>query len=102
MPNEAVKDLEISNVDDAQPGKIVKIQMPPAEHCSIYFLSGTPLKTGQIFHIISTVQRNGTPSLRTQKRLVICAVNPRMLGGRDLEFAITADWLRSLSDQTSQ
>ncbi|KAL2784111.1 hypothetical protein BJX66DRAFT_317254 [Aspergillus keveii] len=88
-----VRDIEIEDTDDSQPGRKVKVQMPPAEWCAIDFVSGKPLEKGQEFHFILTVKNNGTPALTTYKRVVVQIVNPQLRGGRDNAVATTADWL---------
>ncbi|KAJ0415301.1 hypothetical protein BJY00DRAFT_327121 [Aspergillus carlsbadensis] len=88
-----VRDIEIDNTDDSQPGRKVKLQMPPAKWCAIDFVSGKALEKGQEFHFILIVKNNGTPALTTYKRVVVQIVNPQLQGGRDTEVATTADWL---------
>ncbi|KAL3443601.1 hypothetical protein BJX65DRAFT_298234 [Aspergillus insuetus] len=88
-----VRDIEVQNTDESQPGRKVKLQMPPAKWCAIDFVSGKPLKKGQEFHFILTVKKNGTAALTAYKRVVVQIVNPQLLGGRDGEVSTTADWL---------
>ncbi|KAL2840187.1 hypothetical protein BJY01DRAFT_236810 [Aspergillus pseudoustus] len=93
LTGQQVRDIEIQNTDASQPGRKVKLQMPPPEWCAIDFLSGKPLESGQTLHFVLTVKDNGTPSMVTYKRVVIQIVNSQLRGGRDKQVATVADWL---------
>ncbi|KAK9312417.1 hypothetical protein V1524DRAFT_386228 [Lipomyces starkeyi] len=69
--------IEALSVDN----QIVKLTLPPPEKCCVDLFTRTPQKQGQSFHLILEVKDNGTPPLRTYKRIVIQALNEDLKGG---------------------
>jgi Protein of unknown function (DUF1593) len=74
-----VMDVEIDKLD--KEGKIVKIRLPPAEKCAIDMFSKQPKKKGQVMHFVLEVADNGTPVLRSYRRIVVQITNEALRGG---------------------
>lgn len=93
IPDPQVEDIAIEDLEIKKKGRKVQLRMPPAEKCAINFVTGKALEKGQVFHFVLEVKDNGTPALITYKRVVIEIQNPRLEGGRDIEFPSTTKWL---------
>ncbi|KAK9415760.1 putative Cellulose-binding Sde182 nucleoside hydrolase-like domain-containing protein [Seiridium unicorne] len=56
-------------------GKVVEVQIPPAEKCCVEFKTWKPLARGQILHLFLEVKDDGSPQLTTYKRVLIQTTN---------------------------
>ncbi|KAK6070338.1 cellulose-binding protein [Seiridium cupressi] len=56
-------------------GKVVEVQIPPAEKCCVEFKTWKPLARGQILHLLLEVKDDGSPQLTTYKRVLIQTTN---------------------------
>lgn len=59
----------------------VKVTLPPPEKCCVDLFTREAKPTGQRFHLILEVKDNGTPQLRTYKRILLQATNEELRGG---------------------
>lgn len=78
-----VSNLEIRELDVVQPGRAVKVKLPPPEKCAVEAFTGKAKEIGQTFHLILEVKDNGSPSLVSYKRILLTATNKELKGGRD-------------------
>lgn len=90
-----IPDIAIQSIGEAQSGRRVKLQLPPAEECAIDMRKGTPLAKGVQLHFVLEVKDNGSPSLVSYKRVVIQVTNRDLKGGRSTQFETVEDWLDS-------
>ncbi|PVH70629.1 DUF1593-domain-containing protein [Cadophora sp. DSE1049] len=91
--SQQIPDIEIKNSDPHQPGRRVKITLPPPEICGIDPISGKAKAKGEVYHFILEVKDNGTPSLTTYKRVVIQTTNHQLRGERAFSVNTSADLL---------
>ncbi|KAM0421162.1 hypothetical protein ACHAPT_011054 [Fusarium lateritium] len=92
-PPSLLPNLEITNLDSETQGSKIQVQISPPEACAQDPISGRPLAKGHEYHLVLTVQDNGTPSLTTYKRVVIQTKNKELRGGRANAVATTAEWM---------
>jgi hypothetical protein len=74
-----VKDVQFQKQDNE--GRVVKVQLPPADACAVDLFTRQPVKRGQILHFILIVQDNGKPPLTTYRRAVVQVTNHELKGG---------------------
>jgi hypothetical protein len=91
--SQQIPDIKIKNSDPHQPGRRVKITLPPPEICGIDLISGKAKEKGEVYHFILEVKDNGTPSLTTYKRVVIQTTNHQLRGERAFSVNTSADLL---------
>lgn len=90
---EMIPDIAIVDLDLANPGTKVELEMPPAEVCGLEQLSGRPVEKGHEYHFVLEVQDDGTPRMTTYKRVVIQTTNKHLRGARATAATTTAEWL---------
>lgn len=75
-----VADCSITPQDDAKAGRVVKIQLPPPEKCAVDMFTREPVAVGQQLHFILEVTDNGTPPMKTYKRVIVQITNTDLRG----------------------
>jgi hypothetical protein len=86
-----VQSCKIEDQDTEKSGRVVSIQLPPPDKCAIDMFSGEPQEMGQVLHFILEVRDNGTPQLRSYKRVVVQITNKELRGRREQAVESIAD-----------
>jgi Protein of unknown function (DUF1593) len=92
-----VMDVEFEKID--QEDSIVKVKLPQPEKCAVDLFSRQPQRKGQVFHFILEVRDNGTPMLRTYRRVVVQITNEELRGGGEPGLESIADAHATASDE---
>jgi hypothetical protein len=74
-----VRDVPFQKQDNE--GRVVKVQLPPADPCAVDLFTRQPVKRGQILHFILAVQDNGKPPLTAYRRAVVQVTNHELRTG---------------------
>ena len=92
-----VMDVEFKKID--QKGSIVQVKLPQPEKCAVDLFSRQPQRKGQVFHFILEVRDNGTPMLRTYRRVVVQITNKELKGGGGPGLECIADAHAAADDE---
>jgi hypothetical protein len=90
-----VMDVEFKKMNQA--GSIVKVKLPQPEKCAVDLFSRQPQKKGQLFHFILEVKDNGSPMLRTYRRVAVQITKEELRGGGRSELECIADAHKEVS-----
>ncbi|KAF2465382.1 DUF1593-domain-containing protein [Lindgomyces ingoldianus] len=88
-----VAELGIKNLDDE--GRMVEVTLPPPEKCAVDQISKKPIEKGQLLHLILEVTDDGVPSLTSYRRILIQAMNKKLLGGEEKGREAIAEVMKS-------
>jgi hypothetical protein len=84
-----VAELEIKKLDSE--GIKVEVTLPPPEKCSVELLSRVAVARGQLLHLILEVTDNGSPALKSYRRVLIQCTNKDLRGGADKPIEAVGD-----------